>query len=74
MPLRDILMITKGKTTKVFKRSVCSDVPDNVAFSVVWKRRTVDLVCDTPEMRDWWVASLETFRTKFKDDKEYKIV
>ena len=50
-----ILNLTTGKKTDVLKRSVASEQPDNICFSVVLADRTLDLACKDTTQRNLWV-------------------
>jgi len=50
--------ITEGKVTKVFRKSSCKEIPDNLCFSIVTAERTLDLQAHSVQSRNFWVEGL----------------
>eukprot|EP00735_Rhodelphis_limneticus_P013200 TRINITY_DN6763_c0_g1::TRINITY_DN6763_c0_g1_i1::g.3039::m.3039 TRINITY_DN6763_c0_g1::TRINITY_DN6763_c0_g1_i1::g.3039 ORF type:complete len:361 (-),score=71.21,sp/Q8BIJ7/RUFY1_MOUSE/41.18/1e-12,FYVE/PF01363.16/3.2e-16,Mcp5_PH/PF12814.2/4.9e-09,PH/PF00169.24/1.2e-05,PH_2/PF08458.5/0.0034,zf-AN1/PF01428.11/0.22,IBR/PF01485.16/0.095,IBR/PF01485.16/3.8e+03 TRINITY_DN6763_c0_g1_i1:38-1060(-) len=57
LPLNTVIEVRNGQTTEVFKRTGRPG-KDNVTFSLVTSDRTLDLECDSKEIRDLWSKAL----------------
>lgn len=54
-----IIDVVAGKQTSVYNRRENRDADPNLCFSIVTKKRTLDLQCDTTIQRDLWVNGIK---------------
>eukprot|EP01006_Ploeotia_vitrea_P037219 TRINITY_DN66105_c0_g1_i2.p1 TRINITY_DN66105_c0_g1~~TRINITY_DN66105_c0_g1_i2.p1 ORF type:complete len:408 (+),score=247.75 TRINITY_DN66105_c0_g1_i2:181-1224(+) len=56
--LVDVREVVTGKRTAVLLRAVARNAPEDLCFSIVTKKRSVDMQATTKEQRDLWVLAI----------------
>ncbi len=67
--LANVIAVTKGKETSVFRQRQASATPDSHCFSVITSERSLDLQTTSPQQRDAWVNALTEAVACMKDHR-----
>ena len=59
MEMKSIVKIKPGKTTETFRKKKLNKLSEDVCFSIIGVRKSLDLQCHNRSMRDEWFTYIE---------------